>query len=234
MGLRGCGGASEPTETVLSPRRSARSKASAIEPTRPAGTPTEASRAVHASTVSTASADQNLHQVSPVPHPAPLLANRTSAAGRDAQDCGQFPELPVIATADGEMPIFGGQSFVGSDGRMPRLHAHRCVCGRQVGRGLVGQRPQEAGQQVDLDPLPGSIGLSGSQRRQDADDRIPLLTSNSATPTFIGSPGVPVMLIRPPTAWTRKSYPGRSFPARLPNPVIEAYTTRGLSAATWS
>ena len=46
-------------------------------------------------------------------------------------------------------------------------------------------------------------------------------TSTSATPTFVGSPSwSPVMLIRPPTAWTRKSYPGRSAPASLPNPVI--------------
>ncbi len=51
---------------------------------------------------------------------------------------------------------------------------------------------------------------------------LPVSTSTSATPAFVGSPiGSPVMLIRPPRAWTTKSYPGSEAPAPLPNPVIE-------------
>ena len=50
----------------------------------------------------------------------------------------------------------------------------------------------------------------------------PNVTSAIATPTFIGSPpGSPVTLIRPPRAWTSKSYPGSRAPSPGPNPVIE-------------
>ena len=51
---------------------------------------------------------------------------------------------------------------------------------------------------------------------------IPVITSTSATPTFVGWPGAgPVTLINPPIAWTNKSYPGIAAPAPEPNPVIE-------------
>src|SRR2546430_5664593 len=60
---------------------------------------------------------------------------------------------------------------------------------------------------------------------------MPVRMSVMATPTFIGSPsGSPVMLINPPIAWTRKSYPALSrYGPVWPNPVIEQYTRRGLS-----
>ena len=50
----------------------------------------------------------------------------------------------------------------------------------------------------------------------------PVRTSTSATPTLVGWSGEgPVMLMSPPIAWTRRSYPGMVAPAAGPNPVID-------------
>ncbi len=82
------------------------------------------------------------------------------------------------------------------------------------------------------------VFLACSAARMPTVASLPVSTSTSATPDFIGVPpelsGSPVIDMRPPTACTRKSYPGRCAPPPLPKPLIEQYTARGLSAATSS
>ena len=59
----------------------------------------------------------------------------------------------------------------------------------------------------------------------------PVSTSTTATPTLVGAAsGWPVMLMRPPTACTSRSYPASAAPCSRPNPVIEQYTSPGLAA----
>lgn len=50
----------------------------------------------------------------------------------------------------------------------------------------------------------------------------PVMTSTSATPTFVGSPfSAPDRLMSQPTAWTSRSYPGNSLPSLAPKSEIE-------------
>ena len=80
--------------------------------------------------------------------------------------------------------------------------------GERVGRGLVDERRQQRGEQVDLDPLALAGAIAMAQRREDADAREQPgehVDQRDARPSAARRPASPVMLISPPSAWTSRS-----------------------------
>ena len=90
---------------------------------------------------------------------------------------------------------------------MPVAHPRGDHTGRGVGAGLVDERREQAGQQVDLDPLALARRVAVAQRGEDAGRREQAgedVDERDADLLRLAV-GLPVMLISPPSACTSRS-----------------------------
>ena len=131
-------------------------------------------------------------------------------------------EEAVVGWRDCQPPISGAESLIRDDARMRVAVAPWLLSRRKCARGNVDQRSEGAREEGDLDQLALAVALSTVRAARIAAAALsPARISTTATPTFIGSPsGSPVIDIRPLSAWTVKSYPGRSCGRQGPEPLI--------------
>ncbi len=88
--------------------------------------------------------------------------------------------------------------------------------------------------ELTVRPSPSAVRASSAARMAVA-ALIPDPMSRTGAPTLTGPPAsLPVTAMMPPAAWRIRSKPPRAASGPVwPNPEIDAYTSRGLSACRW-
>ncbi len=104
-------------------------------------------------------------QLVSVPDPC-LVAGEAVIGGdlREPEPRGERRELTVVAGTDHQRAVGGGVGRERLDARMDVAEPGRHGSGVEKARGLVGERREGAGEQVDLDSLPLAAALAGGQR----------------------------------------------------------------------
>ena len=85
---------------------------------------------------------------------------------------GEPPELAVVADRQHHEPVGRGDGLVGRDARVAVAEPSGHHAGVEICRCLVDQAGQQAGEQVDLDPLAQAGAFPVQQGGEDAGDQV--------------------------------------------------------------
>ncbi len=161
-------GRARPSTSGSRPSEVARSMASGMVWTGPAGTPAAVSRCTHESgTVPGQRGLERRHQRLPLRDPGGVR-REVGVLGEvgHTDDLGEPGELAVVAARHRDEPVGAPERLVGRDARVPVAHPARGDARLEGGLPLVDHRGERAGEEADLDPVAAAGPLPGGRARR--------------------------------------------------------------------